>query len=158
MMTVMPLIDTTHNSALHLRCDLPLPQRILVVEDDRIQWPLWRHILKTVYGNAEIEWQSTEAEAEKLLNEAALQNRPFDLVISDIFLKGRDSGIELWNRCGQAATHFVFVSSLSFPNFMALMRSRGHQEIQSLYYLQKPVTTKMGRELLERLGCEEDQH
>jgi len=144
---------TDHPSAmaLSLLCDIPKPIKILVVEDDRIQWPLWESILKSAYSDVEIDWETTESGAEALLRHAFQTNSPYNLVVSDIFLEGRDTGIDLWNRYGEAAYNFIFVSGLTTKNFDALMSTMSGLKSGGPYYLQKPITPSVGKEILKNL-------
>jgi len=139
------------DTALSLINDVPKPIRILIAEDDRIQWPLWESILKNTYSDVEIDWETTESGAEALLRHAYQNNKPYNLVISDIFLEDRDSGVDLWNRYGKAAHNFIFVSSLTVKNFNALMSTMADLSRGGPYYLQKPVTPRMGKDLLSNL-------
>lgn len=137
--------------ALSLLTDMPKPIKILVVEDDRIQWPLWESILKSVYSDVEIDWETTESGAEALLRHAFQNNKPYNLVVADIFLEGRDTGIDLWNRYGEAAYNFIFVSGLSLKNFDALMSTMTNLRAGGPFYLEKPVTPKLVKEVLNNL-------
>lgn len=145
------LTDHPSNMALSLLYEMPKPIKVLVVEDDRIQWPLWESILKSAYSDVEIDWETTEAGAEALLRHAYQNNSPYNLVISDIFLEGRDTGIDLWNRYGEAAHNFIFVSGLTLKNFDALMSTMNNLQAGGPFYLQKPVTPRMGKEVLKNL-------
>ncbi|MBS1969524.1 MAG: response regulator [Bdellovibrionales bacterium] len=145
------LTDDHSNMALSLLYEMPKPVKVLVVEDDRIQWPLWESILKSAYSDVEIDWETTEAGAEALLRHAYQNNSPYNLVISDIFLEGRDTGIDLWNRYGEAAYNFVFVSGLTTKNFDALMSTMSNLQGGGPYYLEKPITPRMGKEVLKNL-------
>ncbi len=84
--------------------------KALVVEDDRSQWPLWENILGSLGRDAEVDWVTTALEAQELLRQAFQMNSPYDLVISDVFLEGPSTGVDVWNRYGEAAQNFVFVS------------------------------------------------
>ncbi len=83
--------------------------KILVVEDDESQWPLWEHILSQ-YPNSQIDWCSSEEEAERYICSAIQSGQHYNLVICDIFLAGQRTGIDLWNRFGEAATNYIFVT------------------------------------------------
>jgi len=141
----------TNTIPLALLFDVLQPLRFLVVEDDESQWPLWENILKTSYPNAEIDWETDEAGAEALLRHAFQNEKPYSLVISDIFLEGPGTGIDLWNRYGEAAAHFIFVSSFSMRNFDALMNSLPHPPDGLPLYLQKPLSPKVCKEAVEAL-------
>jgi CheY-like chemotaxis protein len=145
------LTDDHSDMALSLLYEMPKPIKVLVVEDDRIQWPLWESILKSAYSDVEIDWETTEAGAEALLRYAYQNNSPYNLVVSDIFLEGRDTGIDLWNRYGEAAYNFIFVSGLTTKNFDALMSTMSNLRGGGPYYLEKPITPHRGKEVLKNL-------
>lgn len=84
--------------------------RVLVVEDDKSQWPLWENILSGLNRPVEVDWTTTEEAASLLLRTAFERRCQYDLVISDIYLAGPNTGIEIWNKYGEAAKNFIFVS------------------------------------------------
>ncbi len=129
--------------------DAMAPLRFLVVEDDQSQWPLWESILKTTYPRAEIEWEIDEGRAERLLRHAYQTNQPYSMVISDVFLEGSGTGIDLWKRYGDAAAHFVFVSSFSMAKFDALIASLANTQGGLPLYLQKPLSAKTCKKALQ---------
>ena len=154
METTTNLESTTHTTdtvPMALMFDAIQPLRFLVVEDDSSQWPLWENILKTSFPNAEIDWETDEAGAEALLRHAFQNDKPYNLVISDIFLEGPGTGIDLWNRYGEAAGNFIFVSSFSMANFDALMNTLAHPPEGLPLYLQKPLSSKICKEAVEAL-------
>ncbi len=127
------------------------PYRFLVVEDDMGQWPLWENIIRSAFPNAHIDWETSEAGAEALLRHSFHIENPYDLVISDVFLDGEDTGIDLWSRYGEASDHFVFVSSMSFSNFDALVHSARNTTDQLPFYLQKPLQVQKCKEVIQAL-------
>lgn len=84
--------------------------KALVVEDDKSQWPLWESILNSLESTVEVDWATKAEEAQELLRQSFLMNNMYDLVISDVFLEGSGTGVDIWNRYGEAAQNFVFVS------------------------------------------------
>jgi DNA-binding NarL/FixJ family response regulator len=140
--------ESQRSLPLSLLFDALAPLRFLVVEDDESQWPLWESILKTNYPRAEIDWETDELGAEALLRHAFQNNKPYSLVISDIFLEGPGTGIDLWNRYGEAAAHFIFVSSFSMDNFDSLMSSLVNSQNGTPMYLQKPLSPKVCKEAI----------
>ena len=125
--------------------------RFLVVEDDQSQWPLWDSIIKSTHPHAEIDYETTEAGAEALLRHSFHTEKPYDLVISDVFLEGQDTGLDLWSRYGEVSDHFIFVSSMSLKNFDSLIQSMDGESPNLPFYLQKPLSTAVCREVLKAL-------
>lgn len=121
--------------------------KILVVEDDQTLWPFWDNILRTSLMKVEVDWTTNEAEAEKLIRFRYQEEDPYDLVISDIFLEGNKTGIDLWNRYGEAAKNFIFVSGMHLSRYDFLMSL----EFGYPVYLQKPLQPSKCRELIRSL-------
>lgn len=86
-----------------------LNPRILVVEDDESQWPLWEHILSQ-FPKSQVDWCSSEEDAESYIRSAIHSGRQYHLIICDVFLAGQRTGIDLWNRFGEAASNYIFVT------------------------------------------------
>ncbi|QLY26000.1 hypothetical protein [Bdellovibrio sp. KM01] len=127
------------------------PYRFLIVEDDMGQWPLWETIIRSSFPNAHIDWETSEAGAEALLRHSFHTEKPYDLVISDVFLDGEDTGIDLWSRYGEVSDHFVFVSSMSLSNFDALVHSARNTTDNLPFYLQKPLQVHKCKEVIQAL-------
>ncbi|MCC2679814.1 MAG: hypothetical protein K0R29_2390 [Pseudobdellovibrio sp.] len=67
--------------------------RILIAEDDLALKPLWEAFFRKLGRPFVIQWTVSCEEAVKILE----KNPDFDLIISDIFLAGSGTGIELLN-------------------------------------------------------------
>ena len=129
----------------------PATYRFLVVEDDRTQWNFWESIIKNAFPEAEIDWETTEAGAEALLRHSFHTDKPYDLVISDVFLADEDTGIDLWKRYGEISDHFVFVSSMSLNTFDALIHSHTGIVPGLPFYLQKPLSSRVCKDVLKTI-------
>lgn len=70
-------------------------KRVLVAEDDLSLWPMWEVIVKRCLPSAEVRWAVSSEEAKRLINESFDDDMPFDVVISDLFLAGSETGLEL---------------------------------------------------------------
>lgn len=70
-------------------------KRILVAEDDLSLWPMWNVIVKRCIPSAEVRWAVSSEEAKRLINESFEDDMSFDVVISDLFLAGSETGLEL---------------------------------------------------------------
>jgi len=68
-------------------------KRILIAEDDLALKPLWESFFRKLGRPFVIQWTVSCEEAIKILE----KNSDFDLIISDIFLAGSGTGIELLN-------------------------------------------------------------
>lgn len=121
--------------------------KVLVVEDDLSLWPFWENVLRSTIQRVEIDWETTERAAESLVKHRFQRNNPYDLVISDIFLEGHETGIDLWNRYGEAAKNFIFVSGMPMAKFDSLMTLNFGYPV----YLQKPLAVKQCREIVKSI-------
>lgn len=108
---------------------------VLIVEDDVSMEPLWSYIIDEVDPHAEMRWVTTEEAAEKMIRQRLEMGQPYDLIVSDIFLSGRRTGIDLWRRYGEGATAFILMSVIGPEK---LMRMTGlHEPLPP--YIQKPL-------------------
>lgn len=130
----------------------PKKQRILIVEDDVTFEPIWQSIIGKANRFAALDWATSVQEAEVLIAEAQLSGNPHQLVISDIFLSGSRTGIDLWQQY-RSLFHerFILVSAAGQMKMLKSIRGQGEP-----IYLQKPlviseaITTVYG--LLHRAG------
>ena len=123
------------------------PIKVLVVEDDQSQWPMWSSILSSLKRKTEIDWETSAEGAQNYIRQAYQENSPYDLVISDVYLEGQGTGTDLWNKYGEAAENFIFVtgSSLSKDDFI-LELNYGHPE-----FIQKPISIEKCKTLIKSL-------
>lgn len=139
--------DMTLNQS-HLNLDDSKLMRVLVVEDDLTLKSFWNHMLSEQFKKLKIDWASTEEVAEGLIRNRFMRGKPYDLVISDIFLAGQKTGLELWFNFAEAATQFIFVSVLAENRFEQLMKGAKFQPI----FLQKPLNPVACKELLAQIS------
>ena len=119
-----------HTKAVHHRF-----ARVLIVEDDITMEPLWKYVIETASSGASIKWVTTEEAAEKVIDNRLQMSEEFDLIISDIFLSGSRTGIDLWKKYGNSNTQFLLMSAVSPTKFGKLV---GDGEPAPLY-VQKPL-------------------
>ena len=72
-------------------------ENVLVVEDDMALRPLWSHFFKSKFPDVSVEWTVSCEEALKMIQYANINKKPFDLIITDIFLAGSKTGLDLIN-------------------------------------------------------------
>lgn len=92
--------------------ELAQPQRILIVEDDLALQPFWDVVLKRCFHVWHSDWAVSGEQAEKMILNARKSGLPYSLIISDIFLAGSRTGLDLIrsNRDSQSSTRFLLVS------------------------------------------------
>ena len=115
------------------------PKSVLIVEDDTTSVFLMKLALNKAGSFAAFDWVSNAKEALAHIK-ARSQNgrrRPYDLIIIDIFLEGKETGIELWERLSRQDLHMfpvLLTSSISEGRFSQLV---GSQRLAPRY-LRKP--------------------
>lgn len=111
-------------------------KRILIVEDDRTMEPLWAYILEKVDNKNAYEWVASEGEAERKIEDSLLDGQHFDLVISDIFLSGTRTGLDLWRRFSEPLRGKLIlmsaVTKIKFQNYLGTSPT-------APVYIQKPL-------------------
>lgn len=123
-------------------------EHILILEDDYTFKPLWTSVIKQCLPEAHIDWVQTEEAAERCIKLRRNMGERYDLIIADIFLSGRKTGIDLWERFSNAAEHFIFVSSLPRDTFDSLVTpTEEHYPI----YLQKPLRASLCIDVIRQL-------
>jgi CheY-like chemotaxis protein len=68
--------------------------KVLVVEDDLSLKPFWEFLIKKNWPQAELEWAVSGERASQLLK-STVRFPPFDLIVSDVFLSGALTGIDI---------------------------------------------------------------
>jgi len=108
--------------------------RILIVEDDMAYEPIWQYVLKKVNSKCRIQWTSSAAEADRILSESHQKNNFFDLIISDIFVSGSKTGLDLWYKYGEPNNNMIIVSSIEYGKLFNYLGSGKRMPV----YLMKP--------------------
>ncbi len=135
------LIETELNKRSNTRC------RVLVVEDDLSFKPFWERVIETAGVECELDWATSKEDAERLIRFRFRHDDPYDLVVSDIWLEGEGTGIDLWNQFGEAVKNFVFISGLPITQ-LELLKSL---KFGSPSYLHKPLSVPTCQKLVRTL-------
>lgn len=80
-------------------------KRILVVEDDLSLKPLWESFFSRRKQEIQMEWVVSCEEARKIVKKSNSEGTPFFLIITDIFLAGSGTGMELLQSPEVASSH-----------------------------------------------------
>ena len=110
--------------------NLPTDQAVLVVEDDTSAQELMRWFLPETY---DVDFVSSAPAAQE-----ALENEPYDLILMDIDLGGRRSGIDVLNGMEEeaiVATKVLAVTAYAMPGDRERLLDAGFDG-----YLAKPFT------------------
>jgi DNA-binding response OmpR family regulator len=125
---------------------------VLIVEDDLTLRPLWERAFKSKGLDIKVDWATSMEEAERLIRHRFKYKAPYQLVVADIFLEGQGSGIDLWNRYGEEAMDFVFVSALPISKYEFLMSLNYGCPL----YLKKPLSSKKCEEIADIISSSTD--
>ena len=103
--------------------------KVLIVEDDRTLEPLWHFIVESVLPGVGIDWV-TSGELAMLLD-----SHEYGLIISDIFLGGAKTGLDVWQKFSKnEGAIFILMSVLSTKRLEILADG-----LDLPAYLQKPT-------------------
>lgn len=127
----------------------PVYKRILVVEDDLELTGILEHVFSAIDPNIHTDWVTSAEEAVSLLEDKtrAGEQRPYDLIIADIFLEGSSTGLDLWKLCQEyfSDVPFVVTSALPVDKFFKALGT----ETISPPFLPKPFLPGECRQLIE---------
>jgi len=120
--------------------------RVLIVEDDLTVEPIWDVILRRAIDNVGYRWVTTEHAAEEILRARRGAKEPeFDLVISDVFLSGPKTGIDLWERFQSSFPgRFILVSGIDRTKLDWYLPKNHERPL----YLRKPLNVKEAVEII----------
>jgi response regulator of citrate/malate metabolism len=123
--------------------------RVFLVEDDPSCRALLRRLIHAVDPAATIHSEVTAEGAMKTIEKERSAGRSFDLVIADIFLSGKETGLDLWRACVDQCrgAPLVVTSSLPLHQYFDLIGRNDHAPI----YLPKPYEIESCRSVLKDL-------
>ncbi len=100
-------------------------KRFLVVEDDFAGQPIWEKIIRTLEPQAIIRWATTSEAAQILIEKAMQEGEAFDIVVSDIFLGGKGTGLDLWKKFHSPSVEFLLMSGMDWKDFVTMVDDVG---------------------------------
>ena len=112
------------------------PLKILIVEDDFTFEPIWEFIFSSLGVPVQYKWAISYTEAAKLMIHTLTQKPLFDIVISDIFLSGPESGLDLWKKF---AKHFPKTFLLISRSEESKVRKHADHAEFAPTYIRKPL-------------------
>lgn len=74
---------------------MELEKKILIVEDDLSLRPFWSVVFDRCAPRSRLDWAVSSEQAQRLLRDATSQERPYDVIITDLFLAGSGTGLDL---------------------------------------------------------------
>jgi DNA-binding NtrC family response regulator len=119
-------------------------KKALIVEDDVCLRPLLGPIIHAISPSTQIHWVESAEDARKKLRES-----DYDFVIADIFLAGKNTGIQLWKDVDETKPDLPFVLMSGLPYF-DFLKTIGQSEVAPPY-LEKPLQVGSCRQLLQAI-------
>lgn len=127
------------------------PPRVFVLEDDLELSTVIERILRSIDSTICLDWAtSAEGAIEQLkIIESQGAGIPYDLIVADIFLDGKSTGIDFWRTCQELFPQVpvLITSALTLDRFFSTV---GTQSICPPY-LQKPFTATECKQVFECL-------
>lgn len=126
--------------------------RILIVEDDVTLEPLWSYIIERVDRSAQYLWAGSIAEAEQVLDSDPDGIDSFSVVITDIFLSGPKTGIELWSKYHPILNgRIVMVSAVEYDQYLQYFKGPDGRSVSPPMFIQKPINPSECIEMIDAL-------
>lgn len=115
------------------------PKKILVVEDDKNMTVLLGRALLGAASDVEIQWATSleQAFTHLIQNTDINQKIPYDLIIADIFLEGKGTGLDLFKVISHTHPNVPFLVISSLPSEHVEEALQG-QKKDNVTYLKKP--------------------
>lgn len=119
---------------------------ILVVEDDLSLEPIWFHILNKLCSPVQYDWAYSYAEADRYIKKADKKKSYYDLILSDVFIYGAKSGIDLWNeQQDKLHPNIILMSSIEPDKIKNYLKTKKVPD-----YIQKPIDIEATVHLLNQ--------
>lgn len=71
-----------------------MSSRVLIIEDDLAQKPLWDSIIRRNFDSPRTDWAVSGEEAKRHFDASIETKSHYDLIVVDLFLAGSDTGLD----------------------------------------------------------------
>ncbi|MFS4459550.1 hypothetical protein [Bdellovibrio sp. HCB2-146] len=123
--------------------------RVLVVEDDLALRPLWELVLKRQFVDYHLDWAISCEEAQRFLTSSIKYQSPYSLIITDLFLAGSGTGLDLIRFKGQI--HNTIPLILVSVAEDTLIKENFNKVVSSTTVLTKPLSVPQLDRALEKI-------
>lgn len=125
-------------------------RHVLVVEDDLELSAVIDRVIQSIDPSITVDWVTSAEQAVALIKdrlESHQGDRPYDLILTDIFLDGNQSGLDLWKICQQQLprTPMIVTSAVSADRFFTMLG----QDAISPSFLPKPFLITECQQMFE---------
>lgn len=115
--------------------DFQVRPRVLVVEDDLTLETVWEVVLQKTDRRIVMDWATSVGQATQMIHSAEDHGTPYSMVISDIFLTGQKTGVDLWQNFRPLfQNRFILISTMDQIQMIKPLHNLGDP-----IYLQKPI-------------------
>ncbi len=124
--------------------------RVLIIEDDRALEAVLSRVLKSISPEIQCDWVGSAEDAlVKIKQGIASKSKKYDLILADIFLEGKITGIDFWQTCQVLcpSTTVLVMSSMPVDCFFETIGSKA----VSPPYLAKPFSVGECKSIIEGL-------
>ena len=121
-----------------------LARRVLVAEDDIWLRPILAAGLQEALPGVEIDWVETADDALSMI-----QATEYQLIVSDIFLRGDETGLRIWNQCQMHRPEIPVLLTSSIP--IDVMTQAMGREGAEVRYLKKPFNLNECKQVFEAM-------
>lgn len=87
-----------------------IPRKVLIVEDDLTLEPFWDAVFYKIDPSIVVDWVVTAEAGEILISRSASAGSPYSIIISDLFLLGSKTGVDLWREYNESISNFILIS------------------------------------------------
>ncbi|MFN3454341.1 MAG: response regulator [Pseudobdellovibrio sp.] len=127
--------------------------KVLIIEDDLTYKPLWTEMLNNNIENApvQIHWAVSAEEANVQFVDSIKTRNPFDMIITDVFLAGSETGLDFvegLNRHNIIAPPVILVSSADQQDVEEFCSS---DKLCKVEVLSKPINPKEFKKILKKI-------
>lgn len=124
-------------------------KKVLIAEDDLAQKSLWESFFSSAKSQIELHWTVSCEEALKLVQKSHSENSPFDLIITDIFLAGSGTGMDLLNSeaVEKCSAKKILVSAVERED---VIEKFGHM-LPNIEIMSKPISREKYESIVNRI-------
>ena len=143
-------MNSTQTSFEHHSHSTP-PLRVFVLEDDMDLSAVIERVLRSIDPMISLDWATSAEEALAIIQptSSSYDWPVYDLIVADIFLDGKSTGIDFWRTCQDAFpdTPVVMTSALSLDRFFSTI---GRDSVCPPF-LQKPFTPSECKQIFQNM-------
>lgn len=126
-----------------------MKKRVLIVEDDLALKPIWEHILRRQFVDYHLDWAVSCEEAQKLVSFSIVHDSPYSLIVTDLFLSGAGTGLDLVRFLARAvkSSPIMLVSAVEEH----ALRGKYGDLLQNMQVLTKPISVPLCDRALDKI-------